>query len=133
LAANLNNCALLLIDRGELEEARRMLDEAIPWQQKAVQAEPKNPTYRCFLRNHSKNLVKTLARPGQAEQVASALRQAIAIGEGLVKDHPEERDFRVKLGDDYLELADLLRGGPLAEQTEMAYQEAVRHWLLLAQ
>jgi len=133
LGANLNDCALLLIDRGELEEARRMLDEAIPWQQKAVQAEPKNQTYRSFLRNHSKNLAKTLARPGQAEQVASALRQAIAVGEGLVKDHPEERDFRVKLGDDYLELADLLRGGPLAEQTEKAYEGALRHWLLLAQ
>src|SRR5262249_36392439 len=133
LGANLNDCAVLLIDRGQLQEARRMLDEAIPWQQKAVQAEPKNVTYRFFLRNHYKNLAKTRTRLGQADQAASALRHAIALDEGIVKDRPEERDFRVKLGDDCLELADLLRGGPLAEQTEKAYQEALRHWQYLAQ
>jgi len=133
LGVNLNDCAMLLINRGELKEARGMLEEAITCQETAIRAEPKNPAYRSFLRNHYKNLAKTLSRLRQTEQAASALRQAIALGEGLIKDHPEERDFRVKLGNDYLDLADLPRGGPLAEQTEKAYEGALRHWLLLAQ
>jgi serine/threonine protein kinase/tetratricopeptide (TPR) repeat protein len=133
LGANLNDCAMHLIDRGALEEARLMLDEAIACQEKAVQADSKNPAYRLFLRNHCRNLGKTLIGLRLSDQAASALRQAVTVGEGLVKDHPEERDFRAKVADDYLELAELLRGGPQIEQTEIAYQEALRHWQQLVQ
>jgi serine/threonine protein kinase/tetratricopeptide (TPR) repeat protein len=101
LGANLNDLAVCLTKRGEWEEARRLLDEAVTYQRRALESAPGNRGYRSFLRNHYKNLAKTLIRLGQRDQAAEALRQAVAIGEALFKEFPGEREFRANLAEDY--------------------------------
>jgi serine/threonine protein kinase len=52
LGALLSDWAILKHRRGEVVEASRLLEQAIGHQQFALQANPKDPTYRQFLYNH---------------------------------------------------------------------------------
>jgi serine/threonine protein kinase/tetratricopeptide (TPR) repeat protein len=134
--AYLSDLAILLFERGEAAEARRLLEEAVAHQSKAVKAGPRNVTYRCFLRNHHGNLGKVLAHLGERGQAAKAFRQAVALGEGLVKDYPKglafergqaAKAFRVSLAHDYLALGSLLDG----EQAEENDRLALPHWQVM--
>jgi eukaryotic-like serine/threonine-protein kinase len=70
LAATLNDLSLLLMDRGEVAKARRLLEEAVEHQQLALQAQPRHPPYRQFLRHHYANLAKALGRLGEHVELA---------------------------------------------------------------
>jgi tetratricopeptide (TPR) repeat protein len=70
LGATLNNLSMLLMDRGEVVDARQLLEEAVEHQQRALQAQPRNPTYRLFLRHHYANLAKALRRLGEHAELA---------------------------------------------------------------
>jgi tetratricopeptide (TPR) repeat protein len=105
MGGNLNDWALLLMNRGQWEDARRMLDEAIGFQLQALKSKPGNRHFRRYLRNHYKNLGKTLLNLGQLDGAVEALRQSIAVGEGLVKEFPDDRECREKLAGDYTQLS----------------------------
>jgi serine/threonine protein kinase/Tfp pilus assembly protein PilF len=86
LGAVLNNFAMLLLRKdGQLREARVLLEQAVEHQQKALQTNPRNPTYRQFLVNHFCNLAQTLLRLGEhaagaqaAEDLARAFPDSVA-------------------------------------------------------
>jgi serine/threonine protein kinase/tetratricopeptide (TPR) repeat protein len=72
LGATLNDLAELRRDRGELAEARALVEKAIRHQQMARNANPMNPNYRQFLRNHYWVLAETLVRLGDHAEAARA-------------------------------------------------------------
>jgi serine/threonine protein kinase/Flp pilus assembly protein TadD len=82
LGAALNNLARILNDRGEPKEARDLLTEAIPHQQAALDAEPKNPDVRAFLRNHCWHLAT-------AQVLLRDHRGAAAAAAELVRLYPD--------------------------------------------
>jgi tetratricopeptide (TPR) repeat protein len=140
----LNNWAAWLVDEGKPEAARQLLREAITWQEKAVQANPKSPKYCEFLCKHyhqlasvleplksperEQNLSKALLRLGQQERAEGALRQAITIGEALVKDFRGERTFLESLADDYSRLGLVLPHETPPKKKEEAFRQARKRW-----
>jgi serine/threonine protein kinase/uncharacterized protein HemY len=132
LAAHLNDHARVLLGRGEPDKARRLLEEAITYQRKALASDPGNRTYRASLRHQYANLGEALLRLGQPRQAEEARRQALAIGKELDHDFPGVRDYQVMVADDYLALANLLGDGPQAEHKEKAYRQALTRWQRLA-
>jgi hypothetical protein len=73
LAGSLVNRARLANGRRDFGAARRELAEALPHHHAALQASPRNPTYRRFYRNHLGTLIASCA--GLQDQ-ASAVRAA---------------------------------------------------------
>src|SRR5262249_13307406 len=62
LGQALNNHALILMDRGQLVEARQLLERAIQHQKAALQITPRDPGYLRDLGNHNWGLAETLVR-----------------------------------------------------------------------
>jgi serine/threonine-protein kinase len=78
VAGSLVNLALLRRDRGDFAGARQLLEEARPHHQAALQANPRNPSYRGYYRNNLHALVQTLAGlrdPAAAQEAAARLRE----------------------------------------------------------
>jgi hypothetical protein len=69
VAGSLVNQALLHNERGEFREARTCLEEALPYHQAALQANPRNPQFREFFHNNLVVLVQ--ANAGLKDQVAA--------------------------------------------------------------
>jgi tetratricopeptide (TPR) repeat protein len=82
LAGTLHNMAELLLERNELPEARQALEEAIRLQHDALHANPNNPTYRKFLRNHAAALVETLLKLKDAVPAAAAAQVPLPFAGG---------------------------------------------------
>jgi tetratricopeptide (TPR) repeat protein len=73
IAGTLNNLATALMNRGEWEEARRLLECAIVHEQAALKTNPKNKYYRQFLTTQLNNLTGVqlaLGDPNAARQTA---------------------------------------------------------------
>jgi hypothetical protein len=66
---------MLDIDAQLFAEARILLQHAIDWQKKALTANPRNPTYRQFLANHLKNLIKAARGLGRDDEATAAQRE----------------------------------------------------------
>jgi tetratricopeptide (TPR) repeat protein len=62
-----------LLERGELVEARTILEQAIEHQSIALRSNPKDPVYREFLANHYRSLANVLVSQGEH---ASAVQTA---------------------------------------------------------
>jgi serine/threonine protein kinase/tetratricopeptide (TPR) repeat protein len=74
VGGSLNNLAMVPVDRQQWREARSLYERAIIYQRKALAADPKNSTYREFLRNHYWGLSHACAGMGDhAAAVATAL------------------------------------------------------------
>jgi tetratricopeptide (TPR) repeat protein len=63
--ATLNNLALRLKQRGDLAEARRLLEQAMEHQRAALKINPRRAQTRAFLHNHCTILVDVLCRLGE--------------------------------------------------------------------
>jgi serine/threonine protein kinase len=72
LGADLNDLAVAMKKHGRLADARQLLEQAIDQQQKALKADPRQATYRSFLRNHYWNLARTLLLLGEHAEAAKA-------------------------------------------------------------
>ena len=72
LGETCNNLAMVLMAQDQLAEARQLLERALGHQQTALKANPKNPTYRQYLRNHTWHLAETLVRLGEHGEAARA-------------------------------------------------------------
>jgi serine/threonine-protein kinase len=75
LGATLNNMAMIDIDANRFAEARSRLHQAISWQKKALAANPTRPTYREFLRDHLRNLIKAANALGNFDEATAAQRE----------------------------------------------------------
>src|SRR5262249_55554324 len=74
LGATLNSLAAIDLDAQRFAEARDRLREAITWQERALTAYPRHPTYRQFLSNHLTNLIKAAHGLGLDDEAAEAQR-----------------------------------------------------------
>jgi tetratricopeptide (TPR) repeat protein len=72
LGAQLNNLANRLFERGELAEARLLIEEAIVHQQVAHKADSQHATYHRFLRNHYAVLAEICVQQGDHVRAAVA-------------------------------------------------------------
>ncbi len=73
LAGSLNNLAMVYRDRGQVEEARRMIEQAIEHQLTAYICNPKHVVYRRFLLNHWRLQAEILVRQGDHLQAVKVI------------------------------------------------------------
>src|SRR5262249_27636682 len=83
VGGSLHNLAMNLANRGDMDEAIRLLKEAVDHQQAALKLSPRNPDYRTYLRNHYVLLSDVLIRLGDHR---AAAKWAAELGHG---DFPE--------------------------------------------
>src|SRR5262249_19810026 len=76
------NLALLANQQRDFAAARRRLDEALPYHQAALQANPRHPTYRQFYRNNLRALTASRAAAGDRSAAVAATRQMRGLGWG---------------------------------------------------
>jgi serine/threonine protein kinase/tetratricopeptide (TPR) repeat protein len=100
-----NDLATMVKDRGEWQEARRLLEEAIVHQQAAVALQPSEPRFRYYLGNHYQNLGTILTLLGRDAEGLKAYRECIDIRKKLAGDFPKHRPFQVPLGEVLLQMA----------------------------
>jgi serine/threonine protein kinase/tetratricopeptide (TPR) repeat protein len=79
LGAALNNLAKMLSERGDPAEARVLLTEAIPHQQAALKARPKDPDVRAFLRNHYMHLANANVQLRDHRGAAAAAAELVRL------------------------------------------------------
>lgn len=87
LGATLNNLALDLTARGEVAEARRLLDRAIQQQRIALGTNPANPVCRQFLRNHHAARTHVLIGLGAHKEAALAAAELPRFSPLQWQDH----------------------------------------------
>jgi eukaryotic-like serine/threonine-protein kinase len=79
LARTLYCFALLLRDKKEFVGARQLLKRARPHHQAALQADPRDPTYRLSFRNHNSTMAVTLADLGDHVAAARATAELLQL------------------------------------------------------
>jgi serine/threonine protein kinase/WD40 repeat protein/tetratricopeptide (TPR) repeat protein len=79
LGGSLNNLAMSKLDLQELDEARQLLQEAVKVQSEARTAEPNDPQYPLFLRNHYLVLADVELAAGKFPEMMDALEKARAL------------------------------------------------------
>jgi serine/threonine protein kinase len=79
LGGTLNDLGALLRERGELAEARRLLEQAIVHQKAALQSDQRHPTYRQFLVNHYWQLAMALVQSGDHRAAAETARELALV------------------------------------------------------
>jgi eukaryotic-like serine/threonine-protein kinase len=94
LGGTLNDWSLMFLIRGDLAQARPLLDEAITCQQVAIKLDPRNPTYRQFLSNHLVSMADILEGLGDHEKAVASAREALAVQEKLADDFPEVPHYK---------------------------------------
>lgn len=82
LGGTLDKLAGILHDRGELAEARKLLEQAISHQQAALEANPRHPPYQQLLRNHYSVLAETLLRLKDHAGAAKAAQAMAGVRPG---------------------------------------------------
>jgi tetratricopeptide (TPR) repeat protein len=93
LGAVLNNLAQEVRNRGELAEARQLLEQAVVHQRAALKEKPDHPTYRRFLCNHYANLAETLLRQGDYEGAAKYAAKLPDLSPGGRQYHYQAGNF----------------------------------------
>jgi tetratricopeptide (TPR) repeat protein len=84
-AGALHGQAQVLAQRGEKQQACRLLEQALDHQEKAVQGNPRHPKYRAYLGLHYALRVDLLTELGKSEQAKSLIQR---VGEKC-KDFPD--------------------------------------------
>jgi eukaryotic-like serine/threonine-protein kinase len=91
LGGTLNNLGGLLLQRGELQVGRRLLQLALERQQAALAINPKHKTYREFLGNHYAMLAQVCERLKDRAAAEDAYRHAVKVRKALAEEAPEHR------------------------------------------
>ncbi len=110
LGCILNNLGQLVRDRGAVQEARALAEEAIASQQAVLKLKPKHPPYLGDLRKHYLLLSNILAASKDHAGAVKARHQAVDIQEQVAVAAPGARNDR-KLAGDYHQLGELLTQG----------------------
>src|SRR5207244_9980664 len=123
LATTMNNLAILRMDQAQLQEARRLFEQAVRHQQQAVRARPRRQDYRWFLCNHTSNLAHAYKGQREARDAEKVWREAVQLREKLANDYPDVPLYRKNWAADSHELAQvLLQSGRLPQGTEVLRQ-----------
>jgi tetratricopeptide (TPR) repeat protein len=107
LGAALHTWASALKDRGDLPAARKLLDEAIGYQEGAYRLNPRNMTYREFVHNTLQIQAETLQRLGEPDKAEVAWRRAAEMLEDLIQHLPGSTKYAEDLASTYVKLSDL--------------------------
>lgn len=121
----LANLAELLGGRGGAPQDRQYLEQAIGLQSAALQASPRNATYRMHLANQLERLGRTLTRFEEFARAEAAYRQALAHREKLAEDFPKVPKYRSDLAGDVNALGDLLSVTGRGADAEQAYRHTL--------
>jgi serine/threonine-protein kinase len=128
LGGMLHNLATRLTQRGELAEARQLLDEAVRYQQTALKANPIQRDFRQFLRNHSSAFLtlgrrlQELQRYDEAEEV---IRRALDIRRQPANDYPTLSEHRIDLAAAYTDLGSLYYEARRFAEAEEAHRRGL--------
>jgi hypothetical protein len=80
VAGTLGSLAELAQARRDWPQARVLLDEALPYHQRALKANPKQPAYRRSFRDNRSALASTLVRLGEHAAAAAAGEELARFG-----------------------------------------------------
>jgi serine/threonine protein kinase/Flp pilus assembly protein TadD len=86
LGGSLNNLGEIQKDRGNLAAALSLYQRAIDHQRAALRANPSNPKYREFLRNHYCGLADVFGRQGDHAAAAQAAEESARISRNRAHD-----------------------------------------------
>src|SRR5262249_27894649 len=98
LGSTYHNLAQLLLDRGNLEEARQLLAKAVRCQQAARQVRAGgDPLFREFLGDHYASLGDVQIKSGKYAEAATYHRKALDLRVQLAKEFPQTLRHRSRL------------------------------------
>jgi tetratricopeptide (TPR) repeat protein len=103
-----------------------MLQEAITWQEKAIQANRKNPIYREFLCKHYQHLATVLGQLKSPER-EQILREAIASRKALLELSRKVPGYHSEMGSQLNDCAVLLLELGEADEARQMLEEAIGH------
>jgi tetratricopeptide (TPR) repeat protein len=124
LAEWLQQDGIRLENRGELAEARRLLERAVVHEQAALAHIPRNLLYRQGLSGHYRCLTRILTAQGQMAEAEKVLDQALVVAQGLVMDFPDVPDCRLELARIEIHRGNLLRQKRQLQKAEESYGRA---------
>jgi serine/threonine protein kinase len=124
VGAILHHLALVERRRGDRQEEKLLLEEAIVQQKLALQVAPGDRRAREFLANHHFNLEGALMAMGQPAEAAKALRTARTIYEALLAELPTNPAYRASLAGCDIHLGNQHSRNRPAEAAK-AYRQAV--------
>ena len=125
LAAEVNNLAAFLVELKRLDEAEQLIGQAIVHQREALKREPRDATYRLFLRNHftvRANIAHARNRP---DDEAAAVREAALIMERLIDESPSIPEYRYLLALSLARQAELTSAAGQVEEALSQQQRLV--------
>src|SRR5262249_23083605 len=125
LGGTLNNLATLLMERGELQEARRLLERAVGHQQAARRLAPEHVAIRVFLGNHYMMLAQVCGDWQEPAAAERAYREALPIWEKLTAESPRQPDHQRALDLTLNGLGLLLQKGGRGVEAEAVYRRAL--------
>jgi serine/threonine protein kinase/Tfp pilus assembly protein PilF len=97
IGGNLHNFAIWIAGpRGDFPEERRLVERAIVHQRAALEDQPKNATYRRFLRNHYQVLADVLLKLGDHAQAARAAAELPRISPEVWQEYDFAINFLVQ-------------------------------------
>jgi serine/threonine protein kinase/tetratricopeptide (TPR) repeat protein len=99
LGATLNNLGMLACDRGYFQKSRQYLEKAVVHQRLALQANPQQPTYRWYLRNHYFNLAETVLRLDEYASAADAAEEMVKLFPGSWQEASQAFGFLMRCAD----------------------------------
>jgi serine/threonine protein kinase/Flp pilus assembly protein TadD len=122
------NFAKTLYDRGELEPARPLLEEAIQYHQRALRSAPRSRAYRQYLANDNVLLGEVLRqRKGSPELTEKAMREAVRFRSELAEEAAQDAEAQKLLGSAQNDLATFVMEHGKPAEAEQLLGEAVRH------
>jgi serine/threonine protein kinase/Tfp pilus assembly protein PilF len=135
LGAFLHNLAQRHKERGELEQARELLEKAIAHQRAALQVNPENGSAWVFLRNHYWVLADIHKGLGQLPAAEQDYRHCTGALEKLIALRPHEPNYQSDLGAKLNDWALLLSDDSrvLAEKRQLLEQAIIHQEAALKQ
>src|SRR6266545_2616099 len=124
-AAATSNLARVVQRRGDLEEARRLLEQAVADQQAAVEAAPSVARYRQFLGTHYNVLGDVWLCLNDLSKAAEALAQSREVRKKLVADFPHSAPYRSHLASSLGDLAGVRKRQRRLKDAEDLHREAL--------
>jgi serine/threonine protein kinase/Flp pilus assembly protein TadD len=113
--------------QNQFEEARRLMEEAILYEQQALQDNPRNTEFLQGLRRHYLDSIEVLEHLGRAREAEEAFRQLVAAYEEFDMERPEATEFRSDLGALLHNLAQRHKARGELDQAREILEKAVAH------
>jgi serine/threonine protein kinase len=126
------NAAIQHKNRGELERARFLLEEAIGHHEAAVAADRQRADYADHLRQDCSALGGVLQEMGKLAEAKKLYERQVSLADEMVKKYPRVPAYRVALAQSQNEFALLLGISGQPRQAEKAFEQAIEVYRKLA-